>query len=975
MVLPLSKKHSFFLLPLFITCVVFIPVFLFLFGRISTAPQVFHDIIIENVAKSGLNKTGELHLFWGILFSGILFLLCLTVLLRRLPNPFGSFTKLPLSDTWRHRLHTCSYALLLLFPNLFHYIIYKEYNAPLFILGGIYLFFSLTFPDYAADILCLYVLCYYGVTGILTIVVRFFPSFPVHLTVYGFGIATLLCLGLLITSRMDCLKPVLLFVQLPVTGVLGIYFVDNYLYQGKTIHLPFAPGYYLFFALVIGVLLFMQLKHIFCSRKQLMQMKLSNIICSATVITIFIYNSFSACPMYAQPDQHHHGEQMIPWHQVVDMGQGLYTEYTPVSGLFPMVIGAIQHLLLGGTASDYSPAVSILMVLVCILTMYLIYRHTGGTWALLFAVLFCLPSYNRQYLVLPILLLLSLPELLKRKQAWLLCWIFSCFLAGLYYPLFGAAVLLGTLPIGIFQFADWLKSPKDFKKPLTLISILLVFVPIFFSIPLLFRILRHTLTYSSQTILADGICLYNQETPVFFMPWLAGHEYLRDTLYLVVRFFLPVIGVWIFVLSSIHCFFSYKKTSVTILKCLRSHRFLLILGGGIALCISYTYTLVRADTGVILSRTSYILCAVLGIFLPVLLLPKKPLPMPFLFLLACLVSLPMILYRNTADVKTPAMWVYPNGEADLFLDDSLKLYSQYEVPETFLKAEDTSLPEANLKKLGGGFIVADQLDYIFHYADVIKKCSAQKDDMTYMGFDGQGFYYFTDVKACATGFIQAGKGYEAQQEIIRLAAKKRPVIFLMEPDCTYYVYFWMHTNDYVYCADDDCFYPEELYSKVYPDQTPDDYRQYASPTDFGLVADSFGKSADTLLPLMTDAREVTILEKGNTFELSLDAFDGKDYDMLFLKLDTDALIAAAKDAGTTPPAAVTISFQDASSGSFDSASIHASIGDGTLFIPAGMNPCWLLSGNLTNITLSFDGGTDYLPADCVTEAVLYKIRQ
>lgn len=70
-------------------------------------------------------------------------------------------------------------------------------------------------------------------------------------------------------------------------------------------------------------------------------------------------------------------------------------------------------------------------------------------------------------MVLPVLLLLFDKALWEKPMHWLRCWIFSCFLAGLYYPLYGGALLLGTLPSGIrmllraIKETDWKTERKN----------------------------------------------------------------------------------------------------------------------------------------------------------------------------------------------------------------------------------------------------------------------------------------------------------------------------------------------------------------------------------------------------------------------------------------------------------------------------------------------------------------------------------
>lgn len=955
-----------------ITAMITWPFFYKLFPIISTKPQKYHDIIIENVARSGFNKSGELNLFWFLLFLGII----ITVILFLVTKKFSIQKKVSFLQT--DRAKAIYFSLLLLLPNLSHFFIYQKLNRNLFLLFILYFIYSLFFPVYGFLMLSLSITFYYAFVGLFTLLCLFNVHISISPAIIGFFLALVTSVIFVILKKTDLLYKLLLWMQLPVLFTLSIYFVDKYLYRGQMITLRFASGYYFFFICLLLLFFVMSLRHVLKHRKIASKTPLTKLINVYTVMTIFIYNSFSACPMYAQPDQHHHGEQMIPWNQVLELGRSLYDEYTPVSGLFPMVIGFLQHILLGGTASDYSPAVSIMMVIVCAITMYLLYKHLGGFWCLMIAMFFCLPCYNRQYLVLPLLLLLFLPSLRERKLNWILVWIFGCFLSGLYYPLFGAALLLGTLPYGLFQcYSLFTNKELKFNLPV-LIKLALVFLPILFSIPLLLRILKHTLTFSSQTVLADGICLFGQTVPENFMPYLGNHAYLQSLCYFGIRFFLPLIGVWLFI-----CFLLFTLQN----KIKRAYSFF-ALAGAITLGISYTYTLVRADTGVILSRTSYILCSMVGIFLTMLILSYQKETKPTdsslipsftnVLLLALLFSLPMVLYNNTAAAKTPAMWIYPNGESELLLDDEAKIYNHYEVPELFTKSEDTGLKPINQKRIGEGFIVSDQLSYISHYQNVIEKCEQVKPDTTYMGFDGQGFYYFNNVKACATGFIQAAKGYDAQQEILDRMKVERPVVFLMEPDCTYYVYYWMHTNDYVYRKADECFYPIELFHLLYPDTLPDDYREYCQTSEFGLVPDSFGKSMDTLKPLMTDSLVLTnsIQETDSAISLISSTIAGKALDMLYLELDTAKIIEISNTHGLPTPSTLSLCVGDGNGHSFENAPISCNIADGTLLIPVGMQPAWLLTDNITDISLTFpETGASQLYKDCVKSAILYKIRQ
>lgn len=106
-----------------------------------------------------------------------------------------------------------------------------------------------------------------------------------------------------------------------------------------------------------------------------------------------------------------------------------------------------------------------LLVVICVAV--LLKKQVSGEWAFFISVLFVVPSYNRYAFVLPVMLLLSLPELVKRKNLWLKAWYLTSFLQGLYYPVYGAAVCMGFLPLGIWQVLSYARSgelKKDIRK-------------------------------------------------------------------------------------------------------------------------------------------------------------------------------------------------------------------------------------------------------------------------------------------------------------------------------------------------------------------------------------------------------------------------------------------------------------------------------------------------------------------------------
>lgn len=952
------------------------------FGRLVNMPQKFTDIIIETLATTGTNKSGELQLFWCLLVLGSSFLSLFLILLRR--TSFLPEFLLKWQPAWQKfsKKYIPPYLFLLILPSFIRFLLYKTWNPGLLIAVVILCLSYIFVQENYKEVMLTFILLYYTIVSIFTIISHF--SVNGNISTNTIYLITLVLTLLIITicllgKKKEWITTGIYLYQFILPFLLMVFFVDTYLYKESLIRISYAPFYYVFFIVL----------WLICEISSVLLFKNKNkLIAITTPMLIFIYNSFSAAPMYAQPDQHHHGEQMIPWQQVFGLGQELYTEYTPVSGLFPMVSGTIQNVFLNGTVSDYSPAISITMVIFSAITMILLAKHVGNTWAMVFSVVFALPSYNRQYMVLPVLLFLTLPDLIKKKGLWLTSYVFCCFLAGLYYPLFGGALLVGLIPLGLWQLITYIQSgmfKADIKNPMFYFRWLVCLTPIILTLPLLFRMLSHTLTYSSQTILADGIALSNQSAPENFLFYTANTE-LRNNCYLFIRFFLPIIGVWLLLYLLIKYILLTKHTFTGFSYVARPSLLFGLVSGAVTLIISYSYTLVRADYNMVLSRTAPILISIIGIFLPVLLISYgSELSKPFVMLiLAISFSLPMMLYTKVEDMKFPNMWVYPNGQSDIILDDGAKLFTYYTVPEGFYKAEDLDLSEKNAAILGNGFMVGDQISYINAYETVIRKCSTVKEDTTYLGFDGQGFYYFNDVKACATGFIPAAKGYEAQQAIIEVAEKNLPVIFLLNAESNYYIYYWMLENGYQYCAEDNAFYPPDLYDMIFGQEPADDYLDYYLGEyghDLGLIANSLGNSYSTLKPLFTD--EINIHSDLIAYDMFTSytykgIFSGKEYDFLYLK------ITPAKENnnnGFFSSEQMIISFEAADISNETAQnrlqSVTCTLKDGNLLIPMGMNPNWLLN-NITSIkimTLSSSDENATPVSFYIEEAKLLKIRQ
>lgn len=145
---------------------------------------------------------------------------------------------------------------------------------------------------------------------------------------------------------------------------------------------------------------------------------------------------------------------------------------------------------------------------------------------------------------------------------------------------------------------------------------------------------------------------------------------------------------------------------------------------------------------------------------------------------------------------------------------------------------------------------------------------------------------------------------------------------------------------YVYCQNDNAFYPPDLYEKLLEAKLiiqSDDYRQSTSPTNFGLSAASFGVSYQSFL-------ENHVLQEGVDIQ-TVKSIPKMSYDALYLEFDNQKLQALSHTLCENEPSnlLVSIEWSDTEGKKFEGSKVTCQYGNGKLLIPIGMNACWLLS--------------------------------
>lgn len=811
-----------FILP----CVLISVLYLIFKDAYFSGTSQMHDLIIDQVAIEGSNKTGEWEFFWRLLWLGCFCILGLFLIGR---NPFsskssmqgsllspGSITSWDFASSFEEvpALFKCA---LCFFPALIQLVCYGRTSLYL-------LLFCLTFSllifllkkDCRKGI-ALFLFLYFDVQTInLAALLITGKCLRSDLLLFG-AAAVLFAFTLLFYFHYYGLFDKIFFIsQLPLPLLLMLYLKNTYSFQGQILRLSYPKAYIIF----MGIFILALYAGFFC-QYYFSPSRQKPFVAVTSAISVFLYTSYIPPALMVQSDMHHHGEQMLPWQQIMVLGNSPYESYAPVSGLFPMLTGGINQLLFGGKATSYSAAFVILFVLFAALTVFMISLHIDGQWTLLFAFLFHMPAYCRTWIILPALLLLLLPKVIQNKRRFLYLYVLCGFLGGLYYPLFGLGLIVGGMPFACVCLYSYFKG-RDFlteiKQKSFYLETLLLLVPITLSIPLLIHMASHILASSHQTLLADGLSLSTVAVPQWFMPYLSSFETVRDSLYYALRFLGAMLPVWLFLLLLLS--FRQKNRNGNFL---RHPAFLGLSAGFLILPLCYTYTLVIMDETWIsrlFSRSSHIYLWILGILLPILLIRygkyicQKETSVALLTALS--LSIPFLTFYQMRDYQFPFLDGATNGDCGCVGEYAANLLPFPVSPSASpISQEDC----ARFPSLGYGFMENSVKEQLYRYEEKLAPLHEADGDLKLLALDKLQMYYFLlDESALYSGKVSLAKSCEAAASVIELIDEHTVVGSDLSPLNNYYIYRELLNRGYAYDSVTEFYLPKELYISMYGEE-------------------------------------------------------------------------------------------------------------------------------------------------------------
>lgn len=814
--------------------------------RIQNGHNVFCDLLIGDVAYDGTNRTGEWHLFWGMLFLGSV----LTFFLS-LSEPVRTFGR-------AGKLYIMMLCGLPVFLQLF---VYGKTSGKIVFLTAFTAVEVWLHGKYAADLLARFICIYFAVESVAVILAVGFSNYRLGDDKVLFLAMLFFCVGRGITQ--GCFrglaggrlqgrirgKKYLRLIQLLLPFLLLSYLKDCYNLQGTIVKIPF-PQRYVFVILLLIITLF------FGGVMQIRK-KDGSVILFPTVFSVFAFVSYMPPALIMQSDLHHHGEQILAWQQIVELGQKAYADYSPASGLFPMVTGFFNSVLLHGQATEYAMSFVLSALLFEGIIMWLLYRRLGGTWSLFVAVLFHMPEYCRTWILLPVLLILSDKKLIVCKVRWFLAWVLCSFFSGLYYPLFGAALLIGSLPFGIVMLVEFVRkrewnrlTQKDrgWKRNTLLMSVGLLGL-IAVSIPLLYRMLTHVLSMADQTVNVDGKSIVGYAVPEWFMPY-AGTGQTLTAFYYVVRF---VLGI-VFVLIAIYLFGRLGRGMQKEKLC--TQQFYMLTAAPIVVCFCYTYTMVCMDeswVANILSRSAHVILFVSGMFGLVILkehgaklLSEKGKN----FLIAGALSVPFLFFFDCGDYAFPYLEGRTDDASGTVAEYADKLLP-YVVKDGYVLITDelaSAYPEVDFEKLGTGLIGQNILQHLQENEAMYRFLRGYDSEVEILGFEHTQFYYFLlNEKAVYSGRTAIAKSRRASKKVMEAVDTAHTVVRAgIVPLEQYYLYRYLMENNYVYCKNLNVYMPASMYQKIYGINGSIKDSPWAAPYNYKLAPASLAASVDAL---------------------------------------------------------------------------------------------------------------------------------
>jgi hypothetical protein len=932
--------------------------------KYGNTPQIYKDIVLEELGAEFANKSIELSLYWiGMIFGLIIIAICL-VFYRK-----GMTTNSKDKVVWRDQNFIAAILSVILLGN---YIFYGYFNSVVVLAEIVMLCSLIFFNGKTLEAVTFYFVLLYSITAIYRLGVYLGSDEILNQTLASI-VAMAITLAILVFHREKIIKATLIM-QIPIPLLLLIYLIHDYEYQGQTIHIKPEKTVYI---AIIGCMLILAGIELWNVKKNWRENTINNCVNAGSSIAIMAFQRFSGIGYVMLNDMHHPAENTIAYNEIANLGRAAFSEYVPVSGLYSYVQGLFLEVFGKGYYTAYSLTNNIYYLAIIILLVVALRLHLSPILTFFCSIFIYVSDYSRVALILPFMLILLSKKLISKPNLWLILWILFSWCYGLYYPAYGVAIIVALLFLGGYQVRCCIEEIKAYcftKRSMYAVMYLCLLGGIIASIPLLIGMLKHVIAMGDGMLYVDGVTIFGQALPNDFLGCLNNNTILftiRLIIGYVVRFSVPMLTVWI-AFFSIWSVFRDKtgRTWKNICFNLEIEE-LSILAAFIFPIVCFYFSLYRMGAGNLFNRAVYIIDFSLIIVSVIVYEYGK---MNFDKYLLILAAIFLCTLGNSIGI---------NGLAG-------KYYKNYIVGDEYVF---TGLRE-DIPRLGKGFVRHDLMENIENAAVKYQTLDHNKNYYALFANGDHGMAYdeIFNIKGTAMLETMMVRGYRICLETAERLIKCDTIVGnQISPVDHYYLYKWLCTGgEYIWSNTDQLFYPVK-------NQNAQEIRSANSlviasmPTyDAGRYAASLGNSLDSLQDVLTEQVQITYnkIYRNGSVRLEFDEIlDGNTVDYIYLDLNIDRkkhrpfIMGSDHTAGNKLEAAlmkheynsgkyVMVEWQDDKG---EWRSMKALAENGKLLIPIGAGVGWLNNYH-SDILFSVYEDEIKLPIPEINELGVYRLR-
>ena len=852
----ITKRDLFFIGILSAFAVVFTVVWMALTGN---APQVYNDIVIEWTAMVRSNKSAEILLLRLLIVFGTAAVFCYSKL-------FVKSTEIPFEE----KLPDAAVALFAWICSLvvLKFLFFEQTSNVIFFalcLAGISFI-----VDKKIVVLALiqYFLSYYAVFAVYH-ACNFLGSYKIikafaDMKNYGENLALifailLAALPLFFKRRHEILKKTVLVVQLVLPALFLVLTLKEYNFQGDTINIgiPFRAKIFVTFAILLAF------GNAVYALKKSWKREFSDVagmISIGTCISIWCFNFYGGQGAVVSGDMHHPFENIFAFQQIFQLGQIPFKDFIPPSGLYSVVHGFFFKLFGKGDVAYLSLSDQIFFFSMLATTLFLLKFHVSNLVCFAVALFLQFPNYDRVVFSSIVVLLLLLPQLVRRSNLWLKVFLLVSVFHGLYYPVYGVACSVGFIPMFVVQLRKIiLDEDSSYKTVKFWLPWVFTFVVLILSLPLVLGTFVHILSMSGQSVLESGISIFGQQLPEWFMPYAAN--ILRYPLYNAMHVVPLALVVWLSALF---------MTRILGEKIGRNFIFenIEIFTACISLIlipvVSYSFTFIRSDIYTFFSRSWPALIVEFFLFVV----------FAFKYVKNNSFRLVTLIFLNIFIVSSWGVGVE---------QISWKMFSKINVPGDYqlLRKDDFEF-----NTVGKCFLRNDFLNSLNYEKTKLAEINGQPS-FAKLGSFGQWYMLKQKGSANCESFVM--KGFEAARETRKMLLKNKTLVgTYIDPNTVYYLFNWLvSSGEYVWTPERNSFLPNENLSfdeaRKLNKKCPLFYENYWLGNSSGVLGLSF-KSLKKIFK--ERKRAFSQKSEENILKLNFaESFEGHDMDFVYIEFE------------------------------------------------------------------------------------------